>query len=55
MKRTRKIAILLAVIALVALPIVACVASVGVSVPIGNPWGGGPYGSVSIGSGPIYF
>lgn len=29
--------------------------SVGMSVPIGNPYGyGGPHGSVYIGSGPIY-
>ncbi len=56
MKRIRPLAILLAAIVLIALPMVACVASVGISVPIGNPYyGGGPYGSISIGSGPIYF
>jgi hypothetical protein len=37
------------------LAISGCVASVGVGVPIGSPWGGGPYGSVMIGSGPIVF
>ena len=47
--------VLLAVFVLALLAISGCVASVGVGVPIGSPWGGGPYGSVMIGSGPIAF
>ncbi len=56
MKRMKPWAFLIAAILLVALPIMACVGSVGISVPIGSPYGyGGGYGSISIGSGPIYF
>ncbi len=47
------------VLLIVTLTIVAltgCVGSVGISVPIGGGYyGGGPYGSVTIGSGPIFF
>ena len=46
--------LLIVTVAIIALS--GCVGSVGISVPIGGGYhGGGPYGSVSIGSGPIYF
>lgn len=45
---------LLLVLALTIVALAGCVGSVGVSIPIGGGYGG-PYGSVSIGSGPMYW
>jgi hypothetical protein len=49
---------LLLVLFLAALFLSGCYASVGMSIPIGSPYGygyGAPMGSIHIGSGPIYW
>ncbi|MGH7724261.1 MAG: hypothetical protein ACREOU_02410 [Candidatus Eiseniibacteriota bacterium] len=46
---------LLLVVTLTVIALAGCYGSVGISVPIRGGYGGGPYGSVSIGTGPIWF
>lgn len=56
---SRKLRFTVAVLILMALGLMSCVASVHMSVPIGSPYGPygpyGPHGGVIVGSGPIYF